>query len=87
MHRSTEKRRLPVSKLPAKKPIAFSSRRPLPNLFSRVPIVRIEEKLLGYGTVVYRGMMPRTSDRYFNTLKEVDYAGAIADGHTKDRPK
>lgn len=78
MNRSTEKRRIPISKIPVKKPIAFSSRKPLPNLFPRVPIIRVEEKGLTYGPVVYRGMIPRTSDRFFNTLKEVDYAGAIA---------
>lgn len=32
-------------------------------------------------------MCPRTSNRYLNTLKDVDYSEPIAVGHNKDRLK
>lgn len=85
-YRSTEKSRLPVAKVQPKKPLAISNRRPLQQ-YPRVPIARVEEKHLSYGTVVYRGMMPRTADRFFSTLKEAAYEGPIAEGHNKDRLK
>jgi hypothetical protein len=42
---------------------------------------------MNYGTCVYRGMNPRTSDRYMNTLREVDYMQPIGIGHNNDRLK
>lgn len=42
---------------------------------------------MNYGTFVYRGMNPRTSDRYFTTLKEADYNQTPGFGHWKDRLK
>jgi|JI6StandDraft_1071083.scaffolds.fasta_scaffold40330_3 hypothetical protein len=57
------------------------------NRYPRVPIVRIEEPSAVYGLIVYRGMEPRTADRFFNSLKDVDYCAPFGQGHTNDRLK
>lgn len=40
-----------------------------------------------YSLIVYRGMEPRTADRFFNFLKDVDYMAPMGHGHTADRLK
>lgn len=55
--------------------------------YPRVPIVRFDENLAISGLLVYRGMEPRTSDRYFITLEDVDYMSPIGVGHGNDRLK
>lgn len=78
----SNRRSLPAQMAPV------SERKRLPiNPYPRVPIVKVEDKYMNYGTFVYRGMNPRTSDRYFNTLKEVDYMQPVGFGHWKDRLK
>lgn len=81
--RKSNRRSLPAQIAPIterKKPTAA-------NPYPRVPIVKVEDRYVNYGTFVYRGLNPRTSDRYFNTLREVDYSQPPGFDHWKDRLK